>query len=68
MRAYVLTSADSQQSLSMRFGTKEEAMHFCEKQGWHYYVQMPHTARIPPKAYADNFKYSPGKLRIHHTK
>lgn len=62
------STADSQQSLVMRFDTKEDAIHFCEKQGWHYYVQMPHHARIPPKKYADNFVYSPGKLRIFHTK
>ena len=25
-------------------------------------------ARIPPKSYAANYNYIPGKLRIHHTK
>ena len=43
-------------------------MHFCQKQGWNYFVQEPTRARIPPKSYANNFKHSPGKLRIFHTK
>ncbi|WFD18655.1 hypothetical protein MCAP1_000862 [Malassezia caprae] len=60
-------SADSQQALSMKFDTKEDAIHFCEKQGWNFFVQEPHKARIPIKSYADNFKHSPGKLRIMHT-
>lgn len=62
------STADHQQALVMKFDTREDAIHFCEKQGWHYFVQEPHKARIPPKSYAANFKYSPGKLRIHHTK
>ncbi|WFD17458.1 ndufs4 NADH dehydrogenase Fe-S protein subunit [Malassezia arunalokei] len=62
------STADHQQSLSMRFDSLDAAVHFCEKQGWNYLVQQPHKARIPPKSYAANFKYSPGKLRIHHTK
>lgn len=52
----------------MRFDSLDAAIHFCEKQGWNYLVQQPHKARIPPKSYAANFKYSPDKLRIHHTK
>ncbi|WFD32182.1 ndufs4 NADH dehydrogenase Fe-S protein subunit [Malassezia sp. CBS 17886] len=62
------STADSQQALLMKFDSKEDAMHFCEKQGWDYVLQEPHTARIGPKVYADNFKYVPNKLRIHHTK
>ncbi|KAF8335833.1 NADH-ubiquinone oxidoreductase 21kDa subunit [Cantharellus anzutake] len=62
------SSADYVQALRMQFNTKEDAIHFAEKQGWNYYVQPPTVKRIPPKAYADNFLYSPGKLRIAHTK
>lgn len=65
---YTHPSADSQQALSMKFDTKEDAIHFCEKQGWNFFVQEPHKARIPIKSYAENFKHSPGKLRIVHTK
>lgn len=41
---------------------------FSEKQNWPYFIQEPHKTRIPPKSYAANYSYSPGKLRIHHTK
>ena len=44
-------------------------MHFCEKQGWNYFVQEPKVARIGPKTYADNYKYVPdSKIRLQHTK
>ncbi|PWN52778.1 hypothetical protein IE53DRAFT_384756 [Violaceomyces palustris] len=56
------------QGTSLKFRSKEDAIHFCEKQGWDYMVQEPHVARIPPKSYAANYDYVPGKLRIHHTK
>ena len=52
----------------MKFDTKDDAVFFCQKQGWDYYVQQPHKARIPPKQYANNYKYVPNRLRIHHTK
>lgn len=56
------------QGTSMKFRSKEDAIHFCEKQGWDYYVSEPKTPRIPPKSYASNYDHVPGKLRIHHTK
>ena len=43
----------------MKFDTREDAIHFCEKQGWHYFVQEPHKARIPPKSYAANSSTRP---------
>jgi NADH dehydrogenase (ubiquinone) Fe-S protein 4 len=56
------------QGTFLKFKTKEDAVFFCEKQGWPYHVQEPHKARIPPKSYAANYSYQPLKLRIHHTK
>lgn len=56
------------QGTSLKFRSKEDAIHFCEKQGWDYHVTEPKVARIPPKSYAANYNYNPGKLRIHHTK
>lgn len=41
----------------MAFATKEDAIHFAEKQGWAYYVQEPHNRQFKPKAYATNFDY-----------
>ncbi|CAO3653808.1 unnamed protein product [Mucor hiemalis] len=62
------SSSDFQQALTMKFLTKEDAITFAEKQGWNYYVQEPKTVKFVKKAYADNFKYSPGKLRMIKTK
>ncbi|CAO1620328.1 unnamed protein product [Parajaminaea phylloscopi] len=63
------SSADYMQATSMRFRTLEDAERFCQKQGWDYFVQQPHTAKIGPKSYAANYSYVPDKkLRIHHTK
>ena len=36
--------------------------------GWDYYVQESPKEKFVKKMYADNYKYSPGKLRIIKTK
>ncbi|KAJ1927521.1 ndufs4 NADH dehydrogenase Fe-S protein subunit [Tieghemiomyces parasiticus] len=62
------SSADYMQALRMKFKTKEAAIEFAEKQGWSYYVQAPKERKFKPMVYADNFTYSPGKLRLVRTK
>ncbi|PFH54094.1 hypothetical protein AMATHDRAFT_186907 [Amanita thiersii Skay4041] len=62
------SSADYMQGTRISFRSKEDAIHFAEKQGWDYYVQPPVAKRIPPKNYSENFLYRPGKLRIVRTK
>ncbi|CDH49902.1 potential mitochondrial complex 21_18kd subunit [Lichtheimia corymbifera JMRC:FSU:9682] len=62
------SSADTQQALQIKFLSKEEAISFAERQGWSYYVQEPKKAKFVKKAYADNFKYNPNKLRLIKTK
>ncbi|KAI9269336.1 ETC complex I subunit conserved region-domain-containing protein [Phascolomyces articulosus] len=62
------SSADYQQSLGIKFYSKEDAIDFCEAQGWNYYVQEPKRVKFVKKNYADNYKYSPGKLRLIKTK
>ncbi|KAI7863010.1 ETC complex I subunit conserved region-domain-containing protein [Spinellus fusiger] len=62
------SSADYMQSLRMKFTTKEEAVQFAENQGWTYAVQEPKKATFVKKAYADNYKYSAGPLRMIKTK
>ncbi|KZO96970.1 hypothetical protein CALVIDRAFT_480681 [Calocera viscosa TUFC12733] len=60
--------ADYMQGTRLSFRSKEEAIHFAEKQGWDYFVQPAHAKRIPPKSYSENFVHIPGKLRIARTK
>ncbi|ORY98983.1 ETC complex I subunit conserved region-domain-containing protein [Syncephalastrum racemosum] len=62
------SSSDYQQSLAMKFWSKEAAIGFAEKQGWNYYVQEPKAVKFVKKAYADNYKYSAGPLRMIKTK
>jgi len=62
------SSADYNQALRMGFRTKEDAIHFAEKQGWDYYVQPETVKRIPPKNYSENFVFRPSQLRILRTK
>ncbi|EEB90503.1 hypothetical protein MPER_11281 [Moniliophthora perniciosa FA553] len=62
------SSADYMQGTRLSFRSKEDAMHFAEKQGWDYYVQPESVERIPPKNYSENYLYRPNTLRIHKTK
>jgi len=62
------SSADYVQPLRMNFTSKEDAIHFAEKQGWDYYVQPETVKRVPPKNYSESFVYKPNKLRILRTK
>ncbi|KZT65813.1 hypothetical protein DAEQUDRAFT_715924 [Daedalea quercina L-15889] len=78
------SSADYMQGTRIGFRTKEDAIHFAEKQGacmlllgvafidgmagWDYYVQQPEIKVRPPKNYAENFLYKPNKLRLIRTK
>ncbi len=56
-------SADYLQGTQLFFKTKEDAIHFAQKQGYEYFVQEPNERRIVPMAYANNFLYSPKKLK-----
>lgn len=62
------SSADFMQATHMTFKTKEEAIHFAEKQGYEYIVHEPNTRKITPKAYANNFLWSDKKLKHIRTK
>ncbi|KAK7715076.1 ndufs4 NADH dehydrogenase Fe-S protein subunit [Diaporthe eres] len=62
------SSGDYMQGTHLNFKSKEDAVHFAEKQGYEYFVQEPNERKITPKAYANNFLYSPGKLKHIRTK
>ncbi|KAH7035649.1 ETC complex I subunit conserved region-domain-containing protein [Microdochium trichocladiopsis] len=62
------SSGDFMQGTKIEFKTKEDAIAFAEKQGYEYFVQEPKERVISPKAYANNFLYSPGKLKHIRTK
>ncbi|GAA6033828.1 hypothetical protein JCM8097_000362 [Rhodosporidiobolus ruineniae] len=62
------SSADYMQGTHLKFNSRDDAIHFCEKQGWEFYVQEPNVQKFVTKSYAHNYNYSSKKLRIHHTK
>jgi NADH dehydrogenase (ubiquinone) Fe-S protein 4 len=62
------SSADFMQGTRLQFKTKEDAIDFAHKQGYEYFVQEPNERKFVPKAYANNFTHSPGKLKIVRTK
>ncbi|KAK0645500.1 ETC complex I subunit conserved region-domain-containing protein [Cercophora newfieldiana] len=62
------SSADPMQGTHIYFKSKEDAIAFAEKQGYEYFVQEPNERAFTPKAYANNFLYSPKKLKIVRTK
>ncbi|KAL2177566.1 ETC complex I subunit conserved region-domain-containing protein [Thermothelomyces heterothallicus CBS 202.75] len=62
------SSGDFMQGTHINFKTKEDAIAFAEKQGYEYFVQEPNERKFVPKAYANNFLYSPGKLKHIRTK
>lgn len=62
------SSADYLQGTHLFFTTKEDAINFAQKQGYEYFVQEPNERRLLPKAYANNFLYSPKKLKHIRTK
>ncbi|KAB5540541.1 ETC complex I subunit conserved region-domain-containing protein [Coniochaeta sp. 2T2.1] len=62
------SSGDAMQGTHLNFASKEDAIAFAEKQGYEYFVQEPNERKVAPKAYANNFLYSPTKLKHIRTK
>ncbi|KAI7821792.1 ETC complex I subunit conserved region-domain-containing protein [Kickxella alabastrina] len=62
------STADAMAPVRLDFASKEDAVHFAEKQGWGHFVQEPNFRQIKPKSYKNNFVYRAGKLPFVHTK
>ncbi|KAJ1807314.1 ndufs4 NADH dehydrogenase Fe-S protein subunit [Coemansia sp. RSA 2598] len=62
------STSDPMAPVRLDFASKEDAVHFAEKQGWNHFVQEPKFRAIKPKSYKNNFVYRPGKLPMVHTK
>ncbi len=58
------SSGDIMQGTRLEFKSKEDAIAFAEKQGYEYFVQEPKVRSFTPKAYANNFLYTPKKLKL----
>jgi NADH dehydrogenase (ubiquinone) Fe-S protein 4 len=62
------SSRDPVQGISLKFNSKEEAIAYANHQGVAYEVNEPEPVPSRPKSYAENFLYSPKKLKIIKTK
>jgi NADH dehydrogenase (ubiquinone) Fe-S protein 4 len=62
------SSGDSMQGTHLNFKSKQDAINFARKQGYEYFVQEPNERKSVVKAYANNFSYSPNKLKHIRTK
>ena len=52
------SSGDMKRQITLRFGTKEEAVAYAEREGLAYRVEEPAPVRQKVFSYADNFKSS----------
>ena len=50
-------SSDTLGQVTLRFETREEAIAYAKKHGIEYALEAPHTTKLRPKSYADNFRY-----------
>ncbi|KAI5848241.1 ETC complex I subunit conserved region-domain-containing protein [Tricharina praecox] len=62
------STGDAMHATDMFFKSKEDAIHFAEKQGYDWFVQEPNVREFRSKSYAANFVHSPSKLKVIRTK
>ena len=63
------STADTMQAVRLWFRSQDEAVYFAEKQGWSWeIVEAVEEKKVGKKEYAENFKYSPHKLKLIRTK
>lgn len=48
---------DTLSQVRMNFASRDAAVAFAESEGWQYVVTEPHSRKIKPQNYIDNFKY-----------
>ena len=51
------SSSDMRQQVRLRFGSKEDAIAYCEKNAIPFQVSEPHARAAKKMAYADNFSF-----------
>jgi hypothetical protein len=51
-------SGDTQIQVRLKFATQDEAVTYATRNDIAFAVELPHTRKFKPKAYADNFAFS----------
>ncbi|CAK9807433.1 NADH dehydrogenase [ubiquinone] iron-sulfur protein 4, mitochondrial [Anthophora plagiata] len=52
------STGDPLSNLQVGFSSKEEAIAYCDKMGWKYYVQKPNINNPKPRSYGTNFSWN----------
>ncbi|XP_041371049.1 NADH dehydrogenase [ubiquinone] iron-sulfur protein 4, mitochondrial-like [Gigantopelta aegis] len=52
------SSADPLSTLNVDFNTREDAMVFCEQNGWDYFIENEHKSIPKQKSYGANFSWN----------
>ncbi|XP_067127850.1 NADH dehydrogenase [ubiquinone] iron-sulfur protein 4, mitochondrial [Centruroides vittatus] len=52
------STGDPLSNMNIKFSSKEEAIAFCEKNGWPYFVDEPVPRTLKPKSYGANFSWN----------
>nr|XP_018908957.1 PREDICTED: NADH dehydrogenase [ubiquinone] iron-sulfur protein 4, mitochondrial [Bemisia tabaci] len=52
------STGDPLSNMSLKFADKEDAIFFCEKNGWRWYIEAPKTKAPKVKSYAHNFAWN----------
>src|SRR5690606_35266544 len=50
-------SSDTLGQVRLSFETREEAVAYAKRHGIDFTLERPHTTKLIPKSYADNFRY-----------
>ncbi len=50
-------SSQREELENTHFKTMEEAIEYCNRQGYQYYLEKPNLRKHDKKSYADNFKW-----------
>ncbi|XP_067664915.1 NADH dehydrogenase [ubiquinone] iron-sulfur protein 4, mitochondrial-like [Haliotis asinina] len=53
-----VSTADPLSTLNVDFSSKEDAMDFCEKNGWEYFIEEEHLPTFKRKSYGANFSWN----------
>lgn len=49
---------DPLSNMKIQFGEKADAINFCEKNGWKWFIEAEHKTKPRPKSYAINFSWN----------
>ncbi|TPP56733.1 NADH dehydrogenase (Ubiquinone) 18 kDa subunit [Fasciola gigantica] len=58
------SSGDPLSNMTLQFKAAEDAAEFCRKQGWPYYVEIPHTSKMQIRSYGSNFSGTNGLASV----